>query len=591
MKKFILPILLFLMFIPFVVNAETCDTDKITISSINIENKSNGVEELDETTVSGKNINLNLSMNNLGDSITYKFVVKNESNEDYELNKTSLNLNTDYINYSFVTDDNSNIINANSSKTVFLKVEYKKEVPDEEFESGAYNVNQSMTLNLSTGNSINILDTLKNPNTGNSFLILSILILIITVISFIILKKTKYVKYMILIIGIIMTIPMNVYAICKGEIKVESKIQITPKEKINISGEIIWDDHNNKDNLRPESVVISLYANDELVETKEITIEDNWSYIFYNLLKYEMDNTEIIYTVSIADVDNYEKIVEGNNIKLIHNPKFICKRANTLHTEICNNSGYSTSVYCRAEYSYMQTINYGKLGTKGTKPKPGDAFDCDVNNDGLFNSDTERFYYVSKEVKESAENAILIYYINVANGNPITNNEKYPYASTADLKLIDSSIQIYDNIHGPVTAYKQLPSTQQWSNPMIILPGTRQIVDENNDTTTRGGTIQQFTYANKAARLLTIQEVDSACGLSTYHKPKYLTNCNYFLENTGYTNITNKYIDWWLETPANWNESYAMSIAAGSRWVIDNFVFSEGGVRPAITVKLSDIDY
>ena len=43
MKKFILPVLLFLMFIPFYVNAETCDTDKITISSITMENKSDNV--------------------------------------------------------------------------------------------------------------------------------------------------------------------------------------------------------------------------------------------------------------------------------------------------------------------------------------------------------------------------------------------------------------------------------------------------------------------------------------------------------------------------------------------------------------------
>ena len=150
MKKFMLPILLFLMFIPFVVNAETCDTDKITIQNITIESKSDNVEELDETTASGKKINLNLSMSEVGDNIEYKFVVKNESNEDYELNKTNLNLNTDFINFSFVTDDNSNIIKANSSKTVFLKVEYKNEVPDEAFESGAYNDNKSMIVNLST---------------------------------------------------------------------------------------------------------------------------------------------------------------------------------------------------------------------------------------------------------------------------------------------------------------------------------------------------------------------------------------------------------------------------------------------------------
>lgn len=46
MKKYILSILLFVMFIPFMVNAETCDTNKITIKNITIENKTDNVEEL-----------------------------------------------------------------------------------------------------------------------------------------------------------------------------------------------------------------------------------------------------------------------------------------------------------------------------------------------------------------------------------------------------------------------------------------------------------------------------------------------------------------------------------------------------------------
>ena len=110
MKKLLLPILLFMMFIPFYVNAETCDTDKISISSIIVENKSDNVEEVEEATASGKNINLNLSMSNVGDNIEYKIVVKNDSNEDYEIDKTRLKLNSDYINYSFETDDNSYIV-------------------------------------------------------------------------------------------------------------------------------------------------------------------------------------------------------------------------------------------------------------------------------------------------------------------------------------------------------------------------------------------------------------------------------------------------------------------------------------------------
>ena len=72
MKKFIL--LLFIIFLPFSVNAETCNADKITISSITAENKSDNVLELEEATANGMNINLNLSMSEVGDNIKYKLM-------------------------------------------------------------------------------------------------------------------------------------------------------------------------------------------------------------------------------------------------------------------------------------------------------------------------------------------------------------------------------------------------------------------------------------------------------------------------------------------------------------------------------------
>ena len=226
MKKFILPILLFMMFIPFFVNAETCDIDKITISSISIESKSDSVEELDEATANGKNINLNLSMSNVGDNIKYKIVVKNDSNEDYELDKTSLNLNSDYINYSFETEDNTNIVKANSSKNVTLRIEYKNEVPEDKFKSGLYNDNKTMMVQLSNGNTINVPDTFKNPNTGvQSYILVILILLLISVSLYILLKKKKYAKFMILIIGTVIIIPISVYALCKCEINIQSNVK------------------------------------------------------------------------------------------------------------------------------------------------------------------------------------------------------------------------------------------------------------------------------------------------------------------------------------------------------------------------------
>ena len=227
MKKFILPILLFLMFIPLYVNAETCDTDKISISSITLRDKTENVIELDEATASGRNINLNLSMVKVGDNIEYKFVVKNDSNEDYELDKTSLNLNSDYINYSFVTEDNTNIVKANSSKNVTLRIEYKNEVPEDKFKSGSYNDSKTMMVQLSNGNTINVPDTFKNPNTGvQSYILIILILLLISGSLYVLLKKKKYTKFMILVIGTTIIMPISVYALCKCDIKVESNVTI-----------------------------------------------------------------------------------------------------------------------------------------------------------------------------------------------------------------------------------------------------------------------------------------------------------------------------------------------------------------------------
>ena len=220
MRKILLLILFFLIFIPFLVDAETCDTDKITIENLTVERKTDNVEELSEATSSNKNINLNLSMNEVGDYIEYKFVVKNDSKEDYELDKNNLNINSDYISYSFETDDNSNIVKANSSKNAYIKIEYKNAVPEDAFESGTYNDHKTMTLQLLTDNNI------SNPNTKSQLYILIVMfIFCLSGIAYIFLRK-KYVKFMILLLGISVIIPFSVYALCKCDMTINSTIRI-----------------------------------------------------------------------------------------------------------------------------------------------------------------------------------------------------------------------------------------------------------------------------------------------------------------------------------------------------------------------------
>ena len=231
MKKFILSLILIVLFIPFYVVAETCDTDKLSISSITVEEKSSNVEEIDEASANGKNINLNLSMSDVGDSIKYKVIVKNDSNEDYELNKSSFNIKSDYIDYFLDSADDSNIVKANTSKIVYLKIQYKNEVPDELFESGAYNDNKSITVQLSNDNNANDQNTIKNPKTGVQSYILLILLLLLSICLYVLLKKKEYTKYMVILLIISIFIPLSVYAICKCEINIKSKIRISNNPK------------------------------------------------------------------------------------------------------------------------------------------------------------------------------------------------------------------------------------------------------------------------------------------------------------------------------------------------------------------------
>ncbi|MCR8968368.1 Cna B-type domain-containing protein, partial [Streptococcus zalophi] len=54
-----------------------------------------------------------------------------------------------------------------------------------------------------------------------------------------------------------------------------------------VVGKKTWDDADNKDKLRPESITVRLYANGKEVQHVVVTAKDKWSYSFENLPEYE----------------------------------------------------------------------------------------------------------------------------------------------------------------------------------------------------------------------------------------------------------------------------------------------------------------
>ena len=303
--------------------------------------------------------------------------------------------------------------------------------------------------------------------------------------------------------------------------------------------------------------------------------------------------TNSSYVRPVIKIYNNSKISSGtgtpNNPYIIDDIKVVCRRATTLHTEecawtdgtyYCSGAGYTSS-----GSKGTTTITYGNKGTKGTLSS-GDAFDCDVNGDGTYDENTERFYYVNDYFNTSTkkfenDTAVLIYYNNVSGGE--TNNSKtYAYDS------------IDENWYGPVTAVKQLPKTDQWPN--VSLKNTsRSILNEKGTNITTGGTLpSSFSYVGYSARFLTTQELEKACNVTVGNSiTGELDNCNYLLENIKYSSNSLGSYGYWLETPFASQSIHVWHVRGDSRNVNYSSTSADGGagVRPVIEVSKSNMSY
>lgn len=290
-------------------------------------------------------------------------------------------------------------------------------------------------------------------------------------------------------------------------------------------------------------------------------------------------NNENITNLSETTCSANENITVGDGI--------VCKRAVKLHEETCSQTSFNCNAagYSAGGSKGTSTITYGNCGTGGTLTS-GDAFTCDVNGDGTFDEITERFYYVSDYYDTSTKTfdtstAVLIYYNNVTSGVSC-NKSTYAYDSSNT------------NYNGPRTLVSQLPTTNQWSN--VSLKNTsRQILAQNGNTSTSGGSLPIFDYSGYAARLITAQELNSACGITIGSDTAgELDSCNFIMENTKYAKSSIKNFGPWLETPLASNSYFVLYVNSVGRRVGNYYranYTSDYGARPAIEVLKSNISY
>lgn len=270
----------------------------------------------------------------------------------------------------------------------------------------------------------------------------------------------------------------------------------------------------------------------------------------------------------------------------------ICRRATTLHTEECKNSNCGST-------SNGDKITYGNLGTKGVLTS-GDAFDCDVNGDGEYDPETERFYYVSpyfdtRSKKFNSNYATLIYYdtANRRSGDGVFN-----YTAQSLDYIRDNIIWIFNS--------KTIKSNTWPGVSKLITEDRQQLDEEGNSASINNSYSSPSNTALTVTRVLTYQEIQNCINTSDENKT-LLSSCKFLLENTKYSShelvdtVNKNYDGYWLETikaPIT-NSKYAWVISGIDAGLKTELVHYEDlttvsrtyGFRPVIELSLLNIEY
>ena len=170
-----------------------------------------------------------------------------------------------------------------------------------------------------------------------------------------------------------------------------------------------------------------------------------------------------------------------------HWVKILCKKAvtGTLHSEKCLAGGGCLS----AGYIVNDDITYGEIPVYDT-PEIGYAYDCDVNNDGVWDDETERFYYVrSLGGTSGTENSVLVH-----------------YTSFDEDGQMDSSDQRKIYTYSDGKAY--LPDSTTWSHPSLT------------------------TFDGKVSRYIDADDLTAACGTIVTDTVNYMFTCQFYLETS-----------------------------------------------------------
>ena len=129
----------------------------------------------------------------------------------------------------------------------------------------------------------------------------------------------------------------------------------------------VWDDNNNQDGLRPNTLRIALTGTDGTYIEKNLSAANNWTETFEGLYKYFKEGTPIQYTIDEEAVGGYEKeISEKDNLITItntHAPEKLDLVVNVVWNDANNQDGYrpdTTTIHMSGTDGTQDTRDFTK---------------------------------------------------------------------------------------------------------------------------------------------------------------------------------------------------------------------------------------
>ena len=235
-------------------------------------------------------------------------------------------------------------------------------------------------------------------------------------------------------------------------------------EKVSVEGSKTWDDADNQDGKRPESITVRLFADGTEVTSKIVTANDNWSWSFTGLDKYN-SGTEIVYTISEDTVADYTTVVDGYNITNTHTPEKISISGSKTWDDASNQDGKRPS-------SITVRLLAGGTEVASKTVTANDNWKWSFTDLDKYNSGTEIVYTISEDTVAD--------YTTVVDGYNITNTHTPEKISISGSKTWNdngdqdgkrpSSITVRLLADGRVVSHKKITEKDNWSWNFEDLP-------------------------------------------------------------------------------------------------------------------------